>query len=186
MYTVFCMILAVSVGVDDMKSRKESATVQLKVRLKEPLRARIEKAARKQEHPMNTEIVDRLEKSFSKDQERQLTHQLVMDGVFEQFGSEGKYSFVKLMAEAIDLIEDETGKSWQEDSKTYEEVEAACKAILSRYGPEAARPTEPTTDPLRRGEAIAAVLAGGRGGSRARQLLKMDVKPKSKPKTVEE
>ncbi len=48
------MILAVSVWVDDMKSRKESATVQLKVRLKEPLRARIEKAARKQEHPMNT------------------------------------------------------------------------------------------------------------------------------------
>ncbi len=180
------MILAVSVWVDDMKSRKESAVVQLTVRLKESLRARIEKAASKQEHSMNTEIVGRLEKSFSKDEEVQLTHQLVMDGVYEQFGGKGKYSLMKLLAEALGYIEDETGKSWQEDSKTYEEVEAACKAILSRYGPEAARPTEPTTDPLRRGEEIAAVLAGGRGGSRARVLLKKDVKPIAKPKTVEE
>ncbi len=180
------MILAVSVGVDDMKSRKESATVQLKVRLKEPLRARIEKAASKQEHSMNTEIIGRLEKSFSQDDEAQLTHQLVMDGVYEQFGGKGKYSLMKLLAEALGYIEDETGKSWQEDTKTYEVAEVAWKAILSRYGPEAVRPTEPAIDPSRLGEDVAAVLVGGLGGSRTRAFLAIDFKPISKPKAVEE
>ena len=45
-------------------ARAKSATVDLKVRMKEPLRAQIEKAARKAGVSMNADIVGRLERSF--------------------------------------------------------------------------------------------------------------------------
>jgi hypothetical protein len=48
-----------------MAKRKESATVDIKIRMKEPLRAEIEKAATRRGVSMNAEMVDRLERSFS-------------------------------------------------------------------------------------------------------------------------
>ncbi len=45
--------------------RDDSATVNLKLRVKEPMRAAIEKSAEDRGVSMNTEINDRLEKSFS-------------------------------------------------------------------------------------------------------------------------
>ena len=48
-----------------MAQRKKTATVQLKVRMKEALRARIEKAAKAGSVSMNADIVARLERSFS-------------------------------------------------------------------------------------------------------------------------
>jgi len=50
-----------------MATRKLSATVDLKVRMKEPLRARLEKASAKRGISMNAEAVDRLERSFNED-----------------------------------------------------------------------------------------------------------------------
>lgn len=47
-----------------MVPRKKSATVQLKVRMKEPLRAKIEKAAKSKGVSINAEIVDRLQQSI--------------------------------------------------------------------------------------------------------------------------
>jgi hypothetical protein len=46
-----------------MRARKKSATIQLKVRMKEPLRATLEKAAAQRGVSLNSEIVDRLEQS---------------------------------------------------------------------------------------------------------------------------
>ena len=62
-----------------------------------------------------------------------------MDGVYEQFGGIGTYSLMKVLTEVIRYIEDETGKSWQDDRNTYEQVEIACKVIFNRYGPETVR-----------------------------------------------
>ena len=152
-----------------MNPRKQSAAVQLKVRLKEPLRARIEKAARKQQHPMNTEIVNRLEMSFSKEEERQLSYQLVMDGVYEQFGEKGTYYLMKLLAKAMATSEMETGKTWQNDADTCFLVEAVFNSILSRYGPESVRLSKPAES--QQSEHIAGVLVGGLDGSRTRALL---------------
>ena len=45
--------------------RKQSATVDLKVRMKEPLRSALERAAKQRGVSMNAEAVDRLEKSFA-------------------------------------------------------------------------------------------------------------------------
>ena len=47
-----------------MARRKKSATVQLKLRIKEELRSRLEKAAKTRDVSMNAEIWERLEKSF--------------------------------------------------------------------------------------------------------------------------
>lgn len=47
-----------------MAPRKKTAIVQLKVRMKEPLRAKIEKAAKSKGVSINSEIVDRLEQSI--------------------------------------------------------------------------------------------------------------------------
>ena len=47
-----------------MADRKQTATVDLKVRMKEPLRAALEKAAHKKGRSLNAEAVQRLERSF--------------------------------------------------------------------------------------------------------------------------
>jgi hypothetical protein len=47
-----------------MAKRKQSATVDLKVRMKEPLRAALEAEARKKGHSLNAEAVHRLERSL--------------------------------------------------------------------------------------------------------------------------
>jgi hypothetical protein len=56
-------ILLFAARGDTMARRKASATVQLKVRMKEPLRAQLEKAAKQRGISINSEIVDRLEQS---------------------------------------------------------------------------------------------------------------------------
>lgn len=51
-------------GDHNMATRRQSATVDLKVRMKEPLRAKLERVARQRGVSMNAEAVDRLERSF--------------------------------------------------------------------------------------------------------------------------
>jgi hypothetical protein len=51
-------------GRNPMAQRKQSATVDLKVRMKEPLRAALERSARQRGRSLNAEIVQRLERSL--------------------------------------------------------------------------------------------------------------------------
>jgi hypothetical protein len=51
-----------------MVDRDETANAQLKVRMKEPLRAALEKAAQERGVSLNAEIVHRLERSFDLEQ----------------------------------------------------------------------------------------------------------------------
>lgn len=67
-----------------MARRKKSATVQLKVRIKEELRARLEKAGKARNVSMNAEIGERLEKSF--EYENRLGGPLVTD-LLESIGA---------------------------------------------------------------------------------------------------
>jgi hypothetical protein len=50
-----------------MKARKASATVDIKIRMKEPLRRDIERAAKGRQISMNAEMVDRLSRGFTID-----------------------------------------------------------------------------------------------------------------------
>ena len=49
-------------------SRDEAATVQFSLRLKEPLRARLEEQARRRGVSLNNEMIDRLSRSFDADE----------------------------------------------------------------------------------------------------------------------
>src|SRR5260370_32637039 len=53
-------------GGRSMARRKQTATVDLRVRMKEPLRAALEAEARKKGHSLNAEAVHRLERSFDR------------------------------------------------------------------------------------------------------------------------
>ena len=48
-----------------MARRPKTALVQLKIRMREPLRARLQKAAKASGISINREVVDRLERSFA-------------------------------------------------------------------------------------------------------------------------
>jgi hypothetical protein len=47
-----------------MPARKPTDIVQLKLRIREELRRKLERAAAKKEHSLNTEMVERLDRSF--------------------------------------------------------------------------------------------------------------------------
>ena len=55
-----------------MTARKQTAIVGLKVRLREPLRKKLEVAAKKRGVSLNAELVDRLERSFSAESAKQV------------------------------------------------------------------------------------------------------------------
>jgi hypothetical protein len=69
-----------------MARRKESETVQLAVRMKEPLRAALEEAARRRGVSMNAETIARLERSFEQD---------------DRFGGAAMLAMANLMAGAF-------------------------------------------------------------------------------------
>lgn len=91
-----------------MAKRKQSATVDLKVRMKEPLRAALEAQARKAGHSLNGEAVRRLERSFEQDQRiaelREYADRQSL--LFENNRAELTNSATQLKAETDDLKKD--------------------------------------------------------------------------------
>lgn len=79
-------------------ARAKSATVDLKVRMKEPLRAKIEAAARARGVSLNAEAVDRLKWSFVEEDYR-----------FEEFGGPGGYGIFRVLGGAAAALGDATG-----------------------------------------------------------------------------
>jgi hypothetical protein len=59
-----------------MAARKPTAIVQLKVRLREDLRRRLEREAERREDSLNNEIVRRLESSFKRDADQGLASEV--------------------------------------------------------------------------------------------------------------
>jgi hypothetical protein len=92
-----------------MAERGDTAKVQLKVRLREPLRARLEAEAKKHDYSLNTEIVRRLEASV-RDQD--------LGAVL--FRDEQMFGIMDALARLIRAIELDTGHRWDEDRATYE------------------------------------------------------------------
>jgi hypothetical protein len=62
-------------------ARKLAATVQLKLRFPERLRRQIEQAAERNRQSMNTEIIERLERSFEKVDDQARDRELVKEAV---------------------------------------------------------------------------------------------------------
>ncbi len=152
--------------------RGEGKRHPLNMRTTKDVRDRLEAAATESGRSLAQEVEFRLQESFS----NELTYQVFMGNIYEQFGGKGIYYLMKLLALAMATSERETGKSWQDDADTCALVEAVFNSVLSRYVPESVRPTKPA-DP-QQSKNIAAVLVGGLEGSRTRAQLDEDRKRK--------
>ena len=62
-------------------ARKLTDTVKLQVRLSERLRRHLEQAAKHNRWSMNTEIVDRLDVSFQRENQEQMIRRAVQEGL---------------------------------------------------------------------------------------------------------
>jgi hypothetical protein len=103
-------------------ARKKTAIAQVGLRLREPLRAKIVKAANARGVSMNQELVDRIEGSI-----------LSQDDVF---GDARMYRFARFVALGIQLVERATKKSWETDFETKQTVKAAVGRLFDTFGPE--------------------------------------------------
>lgn len=99
-----------------MAARQKTATVQLKVRMKEPLRAQLEKAAKARGVSINADVVDRLENSFRYQE--------------DVFGGRRTFILMKLAADIFHIVEENTGKRWDDDEETFELAINKAKEIM--------------------------------------------------------
>jgi len=116
-------------------ARKKSATVDLKVRMKEPLRARLEKAAAQDGVSLNAEAVKRLEESFRREKRATDVAAQAAGGVYASFGGIETFMVMRLLANAIAVIEAKTGSGWQENVETHRQVKKACAALFDIFPP---------------------------------------------------
>jgi hypothetical protein len=103
--------------------RKTTDIVQLKLRLREELRRLLEREAKKRDHSLNTEIVDRLEESFRRP-----------ESLDEMLGGAHTAALVRMIAGAIGTIESRHGKRWDQDVKTQREMAMAIMFLVSTSG----------------------------------------------------
>lgn len=107
-----------------MVQRKKTATVDIKIRFKEPLRARIERAAKQRGVSMNAEMTDRLERSFSQD---------------DSFGGAELRWFAHLMATAFAIggqraAGDRTPHEWTKDKHALAAATVSVVGAIARVG----------------------------------------------------
>src|SRR5262249_21055487 len=109
-------------------ARKLSDTVQLKLRFSEALRRRLEREARRQEHSLNGEIINRLEQSFQKSEDADLPFSTLRALLGGATGD-----LLRALATAIWLIEKRAGKKWHEDPETAYQVSHAIDEIVNWF-----------------------------------------------------
>ncbi len=115
-----------------MAKRDKKAKVDLKLRMKEPLRASIEAAAAERGFSMNAEMVDRLESSF-----------MAREGLF---GSSQKYRLMQVAAAVVLAIEERTGTSCSDDPDTLEAAKAGVCTVLDAFFVPQGEPNQKSID----------------------------------------
>ena len=118
-----------------MARRAKSDTVQLKTRMKELLRAKLEAAAEENGISLNAEMVQRLERSFAKEKSQAANSDEAVGGVYASFGKLETFLVARLLANAIQTIEAKTKKNWMDDPETHRQTQEACKTILDSFRP---------------------------------------------------
>jgi hypothetical protein len=117
-----------------MSEREEAATVQLKVRMKEPLRANLEEAARRRGVSMNAETVHRLERSFEQDQR-----------IEDVFGNRDLFGLLRAVAAVMDAAgevacimfsrRNEASRGWLDSPYAYDQAMQAAVRTLDMFRP---------------------------------------------------
>ena len=108
--------------------------MQLKLRFSEALRRRLEREAARQDRSLNSEIISRVEQSFQKRDESELTASTLRAAFGGATGD-----LLRAIPIAIWLIERRTGKKWNEDFETYFSVKDATDNVIEAL----ARPLTP-------------------------------------------
>lgn len=132
--------------------RNPTDIVQLKLRIREDMRQRLEADGRARKVSMNTAIVERLDASF------------FFDEIKATSGRPDLFMFTQLLAALIRRIEKHTGKRWDIDPDTYYEVATACARIFRQIaGLRAGRSVEEAGRPVSVGEIMGDLLVMGLG-----------------------
>jgi hypothetical protein len=116
--------------------RPESDTVQLKVRMKEPLRAQLEKAAAKRGVSLNTEATDRLQQTF-------LNQKVLQEALDLSFGTQISELLIiigdvmRSTAQTVTFAArgDPSLEIWSEDPLVFDKVVQAVEAVLNERRP---------------------------------------------------
>lgn len=87
------------------------------------IRAKLEKAARENSRSLSREIESRLEHTF-----------LSEDAKYDALGGEHVYALMRLLGATVSLIEAGTGKRWQEDQETYDQVRGTIGGLFDGLG----------------------------------------------------
>jgi hypothetical protein len=116
--------------------RKESATAEIKTRLKETLRAKLEKAAKRRGVSMNSELVDRLEQTFAADD--------MLAAAEDRAYPEHLAPIVTLIGDVMrgtgeramtDALPSDLARSWLDDPYAYDQAVQAVMAVLEAFRP---------------------------------------------------
>ncbi len=126
--------------------RKKSETIQLKVRMKEPLRAKIEAAAKSRGVSLNTEAVHRLQESFQTERAEEdksaAVEAAVLNGVYEALGGREHYPLLVMVGNAVRMVEARSGERWLQDFETAAQVKVAVTTIIEAFSPKSKAPAE--------------------------------------------
>jgi hypothetical protein len=121
-----------------MGKRAKQATVDIGMRVKEPLRARIARTAKDRGVSMNAEMVDRLERSFSEERDRARLIEAI-------FGGPEILGLMKLISAAMQEAGQAAGfesagslegaAGWMQNPYAYDQATKACLRILDTLKP---------------------------------------------------
>lgn len=109
-----------------MAARKPTQTVQLTVRMKEPLRAALELAAKGREVSLNAEVIERLERSFEHEQR-----------ISDAFGDQRIYAIMRMIGAALDSFRkpNQERPAWLDDPIDFDIMAATVIKLLTMFRP---------------------------------------------------
>jgi hypothetical protein len=105
-----------------MPKRKGTDIIKVNLRLREALRQRLEREAKRNDTSLNSEMARRLEGSVNAEEH-----------LADLVGGEKNLQLFRVLGPAIALIEGETGKRWEEDVRTWVRVSRSIAAILQGF-----------------------------------------------------
>ena len=105
-------------------ARLKSATVDLKVRMKEPLRAKIARSAKGHGISLNAEVVRRLEQSFFKEDARE-----------QEWGGADTLSLMRVFASLASAVAEREDRNWLDDEAPFDQAVAGFGLVLRMFQP---------------------------------------------------
>lgn len=117
-------------GRGSMSERDENAVAQLKVRLPEYLRARLEAAA---PTTLNAEVVRRLEQSFRDEETAKLKSSVVEQTIYTVLGGTHNAGFMFWLSRILSSLDEQLGKKWVEAGDEVSQFKTTLGDLMRAY-----------------------------------------------------